>query len=82
MKTIKDLKQMIREPASKEWFAKHGSPQSKALGHAKIPKKPVRYLSAEERKEKTKTWPKGREKALTTAQKVDYQRRIGRAYSD
>lgn len=25
MKTIKDLKQMIREPASKEWFAKHGS---------------------------------------------------------
>jgi len=24
MKTIKDLKQMISEPASKEWFEKHG----------------------------------------------------------
>lgn len=24
MKTIKDLKQMIAEPASKEWFEKHG----------------------------------------------------------
>ncbi len=24
MKTVKDLKQMISEPASKEWFAKHG----------------------------------------------------------
>lgn len=25
MKNIKDLKQMIKEPASKEWFEKHGS---------------------------------------------------------
>lgn len=24
MKTIKDLKQMISEPSSKEWFEKHG----------------------------------------------------------
>ncbi len=31
MKTIKDLKQMISEPASKAWFAKHGSPKAKAL---------------------------------------------------
>jgi hypothetical protein len=31
MKTIKDLKAMIAQPASKEWFAKHGSPKHKAL---------------------------------------------------
>lgn len=28
MKTIKDLKQMISEPASKEWFKKHGGAKS------------------------------------------------------
>lgn len=32
MKTIKDLKKMIAQPASKHWFAKHGSPKQKALG--------------------------------------------------
>lgn len=26
-KTVKDLKQMIKEPASKEWFKKHGMPK-------------------------------------------------------
>ncbi len=31
MKTIEDLKKMIKEPASKEWFKKHGTPKSKAL---------------------------------------------------
>ncbi len=31
MKTIKDLKQMMREPASKEWFVKHGMAKHKAL---------------------------------------------------
>ncbi len=38
MKTLKDLKEMISEPASKEWFAKHGLPKSskgKALRHVK-----------------------------------------------
>lgn len=34
MTTIKDLKTMIKEPASKEWFAKHGNPKSKALHKA------------------------------------------------
>lgn len=28
---IEHLKQMIKEPASKEWFSKHGTPKSKAL---------------------------------------------------
>lgn len=28
MKTVKDIKHMIREPASKDWFAKHGLPKS------------------------------------------------------
>jgi len=32
---IKKLKQMIAEPASKEWFAKHGLPKQKALVKAK-----------------------------------------------
>ncbi len=43
MKTIEDLKQMIKEPASKEWFAKHGTshsapshPKAKALHKATI----------------------------------------------
>lgn len=35
MKTIKDLKQMISEPASKEWFKKHGS-KNKALEGKKL----------------------------------------------
>ena len=30
-KSVKDLKQMISEPASKEWFAKHGGGKQKAL---------------------------------------------------
>lgn len=42
MKTIKDLKEMMSEPASKEWFAKHGLPKShaksKALERKKHPK--------------------------------------------
>lgn len=29
MKNIQDLKQMIKEPASKEWFKKHGLPGKK-----------------------------------------------------
>lgn len=29
MKTIHDLKMMIAEPASKEWFRKHGLPKGK-----------------------------------------------------
>lgn len=28
---VQTLKQMIKEPASKEWLKKHGSPKSKAL---------------------------------------------------
>lgn len=39
MKTIQDLKQMMKEPTSKEWFAKHGLPKSKALNKAKKNKK-------------------------------------------
>lgn len=35
MKTIQDLKQMISEPASKEWFAKHGNPKRRALSKLK-----------------------------------------------
>jgi hypothetical protein len=36
MKTIKDLKAMIAQPASKEWFKKHGSPKHKALKRANL----------------------------------------------
>lgn len=31
MKTIADLQKMIREPANKDWFKKHGTPKSMAL---------------------------------------------------
>lgn len=33
---INKLKQMIAEPASKEWFKKHGMPKSKALKKKKM----------------------------------------------
>lgn len=36
-KTIKDLKAMVNEPASLEWFKKHGVPKHKALSKAKKP---------------------------------------------
>lgn len=32
---ISKLKSMIKEPASKEWFKKHGTPKSKALAKTK-----------------------------------------------
>jgi len=35
---IQKLKQMISEPASKEWFAKHGTPKSKALHQTESPR--------------------------------------------
>jgi hypothetical protein len=41
---IQHLKTMIKEPASKEWFNKHGNPKSKALHKAASPK-----LSAREK---------------------------------
>lgn len=31
MKTIQDLKAMIKEPASRKWFEKHGTPKGKAI---------------------------------------------------
>jgi len=37
MKTIEDLKTMQREPASKDWFAKHGLPNS-IKNHSMKPK--------------------------------------------
>lgn len=72
---------MIREPASKEWFVKHGTPKSNALHHAsgKVPKKAVRMLSEVERKEKTKNWPSAGEHKVDH---VEYQKRFKRAYND
>lgn len=32
MKTIKDLKAMIAQPASKDWFKKHGKPKTPVHG--------------------------------------------------
>lgn len=94
MKTIKDLKKMISEPSSKEWFKKHGSAKSnamhKAMGYGKevgrtsegkiILKKP-RRLTAEESKEKTKDWPKGSH-TVTEADKREHQKKHGRSYDD
>lgn len=84
MKTIQDLKKMISQPASKEWFEKHGLPKSKAL-HApsgKVILKKPRMLTEAERKEKTKDWPTGKSKALSAHEKHDYQKRVGRSYDD
>lgn len=82
MKTIADLKQMMKEPASKEWFAKHGKPKSEALRGAsgKIILKKPRMLTEAERKEKTKDWPKHHE--VTEKEKTDYQHRTGRGYHE
>lgn len=86
MKTLKDLKQMMREPASKEWFAKHGMPKNhfkKAIDSAsgKVPKKAVRFLSKAESKAKTKDWPSTGRK-VTEQDKRDHQKKHGRSYDD
>ncbi len=70
-----NLKKMMAEPASKEWFAKHGSPKTKALVKLKQP----RLLSVSERAEKTKNWPKG---PSAPVDEKAYQKRVGRAYND
>lgn len=47
MKTIKDLKQMISEPASKEWFEKHGSAKkaiAKKIGKELLINKPPSFF--------------------------------------
>lgn len=82
MKTIADLKQMMKEPASKEWFAKHGKPKSEALHSSshKIPKKKSRMLSEAEQKEKTKNWPSHHE--VTEKEKSDFQLKTGRGYHE
>ena len=88
---IEKLKKMISEPASKEWFKKHSS-KGKALDKVsgKIKKKPVRYLTEAEQKEKTKNWPKA-EKGKDYSMKAqmgrhqenrNYQKNTGRAYND
>ncbi len=73
------LHKMQSEPASKEWFAKHGSPKGTAL--AKIQKKTPRKLSDAERAEKTKNWPKHTHH-LSDKDKSDYQKRTGRGYHE
>ncbi len=76
MKTIKDIQQMMKEPASKEWFKKHGTPKSKAL------KKVSHHgtdFSSTKFKERTKNWPKASHEKIDT---VDYQKKFKRAYND
>lgn len=78
---IEILKQMIKEPASKKWFSKYGSHKSKALdkasGKTRLPKS--RMLTKAEQLEKTKHWPSGHSEKVNT---VDYQQKMGRAYSE
>lgn len=45
-------------------------------------KKPTRYLSDEEKAQKTKNWSKGTPAPVTEKDKSDYQRRVGRSYDD
>lgn len=93
MKTIKDLNQMIKEPASKEWFEKH-SPKHDALvslkgerprnAEGKIILKKARRLTPEESKAKAKELFKNvpKRKEMTENEKISYQHRTGRAYSE
>jgi hypothetical protein len=92
MKTIKDLKAMIAQPASKEWFKKHGAPKHKALqkkkdsGHYVSPQG-VRYLSKAEQKAKMKDWPNAKPKGSvewpkTAEQKRQHQHKFKRAWND
>jgi hypothetical protein len=82
---IAKLKQMIKEPASKEWFKKHGSPKGKAIekykrtaeGKIILPKR--RPISEAERKERTKNWPKSSNEKIDS---VAYQSKFKRAYND
>lgn len=93
------LKKMISEPASKQWFEKHGLPGKKKEMAAKMihakPGTPIgktaegkiilakpRRLTEEESREKTKNWPKGPHRELSEKEKRDYQKRVGRAYSE
>lgn len=92
---INKLKQMIAEPASKEWFAKHGSPKislenSIAKGKANALKsasgkhvlKKARHLTPAERHAKMKTMGMLESSSHKLVDEKDYQRRIGRAYND
>ena len=54
MTTIKDLKAMIAQPASKEWFKKHGAPKHKALSKMSNEDKSLKHhqiLAKEEHKQ-------------------------------
>ncbi len=90
MKTIKDIKQMMREPASKEWFAKHGMPSSKhkalesAKGETKWRTVPAKRSSPEEQERKMKMFASQAHAhhEMTNKDKIDYQHKIGRAYSE
>ncbi len=88
MTTIKKIEQMMKEPASKEWFARHGmpkiTPKSKALE-----KRKVRLLTPEESREKTKSWPKSTGQEVSQKEQMnkhkensDYQKKFGRAWND
>lgn len=83
MKTINDIKKMIKEPASKEWFAKHGGvgEKKKEIAKKMKQKKPTRYLTKEESEAKMKAmnFPSG---GVKEPNHTDYQRKFGRAYND
>lgn len=79
----RSLKSMIKEPASRKWFEKHGTPKSLALRKDKEMEKKVnagtgRRLTKEESEFKTRDWPKSGKEPNHT----DYQKRIGRAYNE
>lgn len=48
----------------------------------KTPKKQVRMLTAAERAEKTKNWPKGPLKEPSEAEQIAYQKRTGRGWHE
>ena len=64
MKTIKDLKQMIAEPSSKEWFEKHGGAKSamaKKMSSVNVAKKNLFNMGKEN---------KGKEETISAMKKA------------
>lgn len=84
MTNLKILKQMIKEPASKEWFAKYGSPKSKhmktnPLKEALLKKREARkHVPTEREKEVHEVNERSRISNMTPIWKDRHERRHGK----
>ena len=73
MSDLHKLKQMVSEPASKEWFAKHGTPKHSALNKKKgghTDEKGIYHKTLAEQKETTKHWPRAKKGESTMGEAI------------